>query len=218
MSHPFNWSLFESVPVVGIMRNFPDAQLQPVVAAYQAAGLSTLEITMNTPGATGIISRLREQWGDKMNIGAGTVLSDEDLEKALAAGAQFIVTPIVVKSVDRACKKLGIPVFPGAMTPTEIYKAWGYGATAVKVFPASRLSPGYLKDVLEPLNEVKLIPTGGVNPENFLEYMKMGAVGAGMASALWPKDIINSGNWDELRAFYDGIVNRYREFKNGQQQ
>ncbi len=214
MTTPFNRELFDKMPLIGIMRHFPEEHLQPVVTAFQAAGLTTLEITMNSPGAAASISSLREQWAGRMNIGAGTVLTRDDLEQALNAGAQFIVTPVLNRALIKACVKKDIPVFPGAMTPTEIYKAWKWGATAVKVFPAGKLGPGYLKDVLEPLNEVKLIPTGGVNPDNFIDFLKMGASGAGMASALFPKELIEAANWGELRNFYHGIVRKYLEHKN----
>jgi 2-dehydro-3-deoxyphosphogluconate aldolase/(4S)-4-hydroxy-2-oxoglutarate aldolase len=138
----------------------------------------------------------------------------KDLDKALDAGAQFIVAPVVRKQVIKACVKKGIPVFPGALSPTEIYQAWKWGATMVKVFPAGKMGPSYMKDVLEPLNEIGLIPTGGINPDNFIEFLKMGASGVGMASALFPKDVIASGNWDALRGFYESIAQQYLRFKN----
>ncbi len=218
MSYSFNQELFNALPIVGIMRNFPSAQLDAVVDAYQSAGLSTLEITMNSEGAAETIKSLREKWGDKMNIGAGTVLSKKDLEEAVEAGAQFIVTPVVNKTVIKECANRGLPVFPGAMTPTEIYRAWKLGATAVKVFPARGLGPGYIKDVLEPLNTVKLLPTGGVSPENFLDFMKAGASGVGMATALFPKEIIERKDWEGLRGFYAEIAGKYRDFQSGSRQ
>lgn len=214
MSQLFNQALFDALPIVGIMRNFPAAQLDAVVDAYQSAGLSTLEITMNSEGAADTIRGLREKWGEKMNIGAGTVLSKKDLKTALDAGAQFIVTPIVNKAVIKECAKQEVPVFPGAMTPTEIYQAWKWGATAVKVFPARALGPEYIKDVLEPLNRLKLLPTGGVSPENFVDFIKAGAAGVGMATALFPKEIIQKEDWDGLRGFYAEIAGRYHAFQS----
>ena len=216
MSKPFNQELFDALPIVGIMRHFPSTQLDAVLDAYQSAGLSTLEITMNSEGAADTIQSLREKWGDRMNIGAGTVLTKKDLRAALDAGAQFIVTPVLNKAVIKACVKRGIPVFPGAMTPTEIYQAWKWGATAVKVFPARGLGPTYVKDVLEPLNKVKLLPTGGVSPENFVEFLKAGAAGVGMATALFPKEIIERNDWEGLRGFYAEIVAKYQSFHSGQ--
>ena len=213
MSAHFNQKIFDALPIVGIMRHFPAAQLDAVVDAYQSAGLSTLEITMNSDGAVDTIRGLREKWGEKMNIGAGTVLNKKHLEAALDAGAQFIVTPVVNKAVIKACAESEVPVFPGAMTPTEIYQAWKWGATAVKVFPARALGPGYIKDVLEPLNKINLLPTGGVSPENFLDFMKAGAHGVGMATALFPKEIIAREDWEGLRGFYAEIAEKYRAFR-----
>jgi 2-dehydro-3-deoxyphosphogluconate aldolase/(4S)-4-hydroxy-2-oxoglutarate aldolase len=214
MTTPFNQELFNKMPIVGIMRNFPEQYLSGVVTAMTDAGLTTLEITMNSSSPGGTIRSLREQWGERMNIGAGTVITKKDLDAALDAGAQFIVTPILSKAVIKACVKRDIPVFPGAMTPTEIYQAWKWGATMVKVFPAGRLGPGYLKDVLEPLNSVKLVPTGGVNPDNFTEFLRMGASGVGMASALFPKDLIAADNKEALLSFYNNIAGQYTRFKN----
>lgn len=216
MSKKFNYELFNSIPVVGIMRNFPEAQLEPVVAAYIAAGLNTLEITMNSANPAQTIRSLKQAWGESLNVGAGTVCTIKDLEVALEAGAQFIVTPIVSKTVIKACVKEAIPIFPGAMTPTEIHKAWHWGATMIKIFPAGKLGPGYIKDVLEPLNEIKLLPTGGVSPDNFIEFLKMGASGVGMASALFPKDMIAEQRWDDLGRFYTGFVQQYHQYKNEQ--
>lgn len=218
MSTPFNQDLFDALPIVGIMRHFPSAQLDAVVDAYQSAGLSTLEITMNSDGAAETIKNLRDKWGERLNIGAGTVLSKKHLEAALDAGAQFIVTPVVNKKVIQTCAEKEVPVFPGAMTPTEIYQAWKWGAMAVKVFPARGLGPAYIKDVLEPLNKIKLLPTGGVSPENFVDFLKAGAAGVGMATALFPKEIIEKEDWEGLRGFYAEIAKRFQDFSGGKHQ
>ena len=214
MTEAFNKELFEKMPIIGIMRHFPEQQLGPVLQAFVSAGFTTLEITMNSDNATQTISSLKAEWGERLNIGAGTVCTMKDLDTALEAGAQFIVSPIVRKKIIRACVKKGIPVFPGALTPTEIYSAWNWGATMVKVFPAGRLGPGYIKDILEPLKDIKLIPTGGINPHNFIDYLTMGASGAGMASALFPKEMIVDGKWEELRSFYGHIVQQYAQYKS----
>lgn len=214
MKNTFNQELFNSMPVVGIMRNFPSQYLGPVVNEYQKAGFTTLEITMNSGNPTDVIRQLRDQWGDKMNIGAGTVCTKEDLERALEAGAQFIVTPITSKKVIKGCVKEGVPVFPGACTPTEIYKAWKWGATMVKVFPARLVGPAYIKDVIEPLDDVKLVPTGGVNKENFVDFLKAGAKGVGIATSLFPQDIISTERWDLLAEFYRDFVSKYQQYKN----
>jgi len=122
-----------------------------------------------------------------------------DLEAALAAGAQFIVTPILDEQIVQHCVQKNIPVFPGAYTPTEIYRAWSAGASAVKVFPAAQLGAKYIKDVLAPLNEIRLLPTGGVSLENIGDYFEAGAAGVGMGSSLLDKKLIEREDYDGLK-------------------
>jgi 2-dehydro-3-deoxyphosphogluconate aldolase / (4S)-4-hydroxy-2-oxoglutarate aldolase len=161
---------------------------------------------MNSAGATETIASLVKNYGDRLNIGAGTVCDLNDLDKALLAGAQFIVTPILDEEVIRACVAANIPVFPGAFTPTEILKAWKLGATMVKVFPASKLGPEFIKELLAPLNYLKLLPTGGINLQNFREYFNAGAQGVGIGSGLFPAELINNGRWEELKQLYEQVV------------
>jgi 2-dehydro-3-deoxyphosphogluconate aldolase/(4S)-4-hydroxy-2-oxoglutarate aldolase len=200
MSSQFSFDLFNQLPIVGIMRNFPHNQVQKVAELYHQSGLTCLEITMNSPGAAEIINSLTKQYSGKLNIGAGTVCSIHDLENALTANAQFIVTPVINEEVIKACVEQQIPIFPGAYTPTEIYKAWDLGATMVKIFPAT--TPQYIKEILGPLNQIKLIPTGGVGLDNLAEYLNAGAKGAGIGSHLFPKKIIEEGDWDTLTQIF----------------
>ena len=124
MNKTFSFDLFDQMPVVGIMRNIPDEYIEDIAGVYCRSGLTNLEITMNSPNAEQNISLLADLYGDKLNIGAGTVCSMTDLEKALNAKAQFIVTPIINEEVIKTCVTEKIPIFPGAYTPSEIYKAW----------------------------------------------------------------------------------------------
>lgn len=116
MSTPFNDTLFRSMPIVGILRFFPRAQVEQLVPAVMAGGLVNLEVTLNSPGAADLIRLTRDLLGDRGNVGAGTVTSMEGLKLALDAGASFIVTPVVLPEVIRACVDLGVPILPGAMT------------------------------------------------------------------------------------------------------
>jgi 2-dehydro-3-deoxyphosphogluconate aldolase/(4S)-4-hydroxy-2-oxoglutarate aldolase len=213
MNSSFSWEAFEKMPVVGILRNVPPQHMQKLAEVYHNAGLTTLEITMNSAGATDTISLLVKTFGDKLNIGAGTVCTMNDLDQALLAGAQFIVTPVLKKSIVKACVKNKVPVFPGAYTPTEIYKAWELGASMVKVFPAGQLGAGYIKEVLAPLNHIKLMPTGGINQENFTEFLKAGASGLGMGSHLVPRAMVEKEQWDQLREHLSGFVDKYQHFR-----
>jgi 2-dehydro-3-deoxyphosphogluconate aldolase/(4S)-4-hydroxy-2-oxoglutarate aldolase len=201
------------MPIVGILRNFPVDLMDSLAETYAKAGLTNLEITMNSAGVEETIAFLSQKFGDKLNIGAGTVCDTQDLEKALAAGAQFIVTPILDEEVIRECVRQQIPVFPGAYTPTEIYKAWKLGASMVKVFPASKLGPEYIKEVLAPLNTIKLMPTGGVTLDNCTDFLKAGAKGLGMGGQLFPKNLIEKQQWPQVKAVLEQFVLKVDAFR-----
>ncbi|SDF40389.1 2-dehydro-3-deoxyphosphogluconate aldolase / (4S)-4-hydroxy-2-oxoglutarate aldolase [Dyadobacter soli] len=198
----FSWELFNKAPLVGIIRNVSPEDVKRILPIYREAGLTTVEITMNTPGATDIIRYAAENEHYGLNIGAGTVCTKDDLDAALEAGAQFIVTPVLSKKVVKSCVKKGIPVFPGAYTPTEIFNAWSLGASMVKIYPATALGPGYIKDLKAPMNQLKLLPTGGVSLENMEAFLKAGANGLGIGGQLFDKKLIQDKNWDGLKAHF----------------
>jgi 2-dehydro-3-deoxyphosphogluconate aldolase/(4S)-4-hydroxy-2-oxoglutarate aldolase len=202
----FSWQEFSKVPVVGIIRNLSIDEIAKILPVYHAAGLTTIEITMNTPFAADIIHSAIKQYKGKLNVGAGTVCSVEDLKLALEAGAQFIVTPILNPEVVRLCVKSKIPVFPGAYTPTEIYQAWELGADMVKVYPATALGPDYIRDVKAPLNKIKLMPTGGISLGNIEAFMKAGADGLGIGGQLFDKQLIKNQDWDGLLEHFKQYV------------
>lgn len=212
MNQPFSKELFDKMPLVGILRGFPSDQMEKMSELYADAGLTTLEITMNTAGAADTIASLVQAVKGRLNVGAGTVCNLADLHRALDAGAQFIVSPIVDEDVINNCVSLGIPVFPGAYTPTEIYRCWSLGATMVKVFPASKLGPGYIKEVLAPLNHIQLLPTGGISLDNMEAFIKAGAKGFGIGSALVPKQLVEKEEWEALSQHFNQFVTRYKSF------
>ncbi|GGZ40125.1 2-dehydro-3-deoxy-phosphogluconate aldolase [Echinicola pacifica] len=185
----FSWEKFYEAPIIGIVRGMAPSLLTDITRVYSQSGLTTLEITMNSPSAAEMIHLLRQTFPD-LNIGAGTVCTMEDLDIAIDSGAQFIVTPIVDKAVIQQCVALKIPVFAGAFTPTEIHLAWSAGASAVKVFPATQLGTTYIRDILAPLNQIKLLPTGGVDASNIRSFFAAGAIGVGMGSSLFDKKLI----------------------------
>ena len=207
----FSWNAFHKAPIVGILRGLEAPVIYAIVDTYKKAGLTTIEITMNTPNATHIIEKLRANYPD-LNIGAGTVCSLEDFNSAVAAGAQFIVTPIVDTDVIKRSVDNEIPIFPGAYTPTEIYTAYKLGASAVKVFPATQLGPQYLKDVLAPLDQINLLPTGGVTKENIRTFFNVGAVGVGMGSSLMDKEHIADNNYKGLQDHFEKVLDEIQDF------
>lgn len=210
----FRWELFDIVPVVGILREVSTEDADAILPLFIESGFTTIEIPINSDNSASLISRLVQHFGDKLNIGAGTVMDMEDLHTALDAGAGFIVTPIVAEEVIQYCERERIPVFPGAFTPTEIAKAWKAGASMVKVFPADELGPGYIKALKAPLKEIKLLPTGGISINNAHEYFSAGAQGLGVSTGLFKTELIRNKDWTKLREhlslFYQAIQNRPR--------
>lgn len=202
----FSWSKFQSVPIVGIMRNIAMQDVVQILPRYLEAGFNTIEIAMNTPDAEGIIRNSLAQYPGQLNIGAGTVCNASDLDKALLAGAQFIVTPVMDEQIINTCVKERVPVFSGAYTPSEIYKAWNLGASMVKVFPASTLGPAYLKELRGPLGEIKLMPTGGITIDNCVEFFRAGAAGLGIGSQLFVERSISDKNWDVLTDHFKKFI------------
>jgi 2-dehydro-3-deoxyphosphogluconate aldolase / (4S)-4-hydroxy-2-oxoglutarate aldolase len=209
MNQPFSWDLFDRMPVIGIMRNIATEPAMELANLFQEAGLGTLEITMNSPGATNIISSLSRSMHGKLNIGAGTVCTLKDLDEAIDAGAQFIVTPILNREVIEKCVALGLPIFPGAYTPSEIYTAWSLGATMVKVFPATQLGPTYIKEVLAPLQQVKLMPTGGITLDNFISFFAAGAKAVAIGSSLFPPKLIAAEEWPSIKELFESYIQKY---------
>ena len=202
------WQRFRQMPLVGICRNLALSDLLHILPIYKAAGLQNIEITMNTPGAAGIIKTLVKEFGSAINIGAGTVCSEGDLDLALIAGATFIVTPIVNEKVIRGCRSAETPVFAGAFTPTEIFKAWSYGADVVKLFPSSAISMGFFRDLRGPFPQIPLLPTGGVNLDNCVEFIGYGAAGVGIGSNLFPKAMLATGNRVALQKHFEAYAAR----------
>ena len=204
----FSWNGFSKVPIVGIIRNLSFDTIEKILPIYLSAGLTTIEITMNTQAAEEIIRFAADKYKGQLNVGAGTVCNTDELDMAIRAGSQFIVTPILDPVVVRTCVSKNIPVFPGAYTPTEIYQAWKLGASMVKVYPATSLGPEYIKDVKAPLNKIKLIPTGGINLDNIQTFIKAGADGLGIGSQLFDKTLIKDENWKGLELHFKQYVSK----------
>lgn len=198
MTKEFNYELFNSIPIIGIMRGFTYTEVMSLLPQFLESGLGNIEITLNSPDALQSIKKAREIYGEFLNIGAGTVCNVEGLELAIEAGATFIVTPIVEESVITTCKKRNIPIFPGAMTPTEIYKAWTLGATMVKLFPAGTLKADFLQSLKGPLEHVKIMATGGIGLMEMERYWLAGADGFGIGSPLFPQDLVGSKDTQAL--------------------
>ena len=181
-------AVFKKKPILGILRGAASDLIEPLVETVIKAGLETLEITMNTAGAAELIRRTKRIASGRLSLGAGTVLSIKDLKLALKNGATFIVTPVLIKEVVEFCVKNKIPVFPGALTPEEIYRAWDTGATMVKVFPAKFFGPEYFSEIKGPFNNIQLLACSGVTAENMQDYFAAGASAVSFGESVFRKD------------------------------
>lgn len=189
----------ERAGIVAVIRIKEPHKLRAVVDALAEGGIRALEVTMTVPGAVELIRELAPTLPGGFIFGAGTVVDAETVARVVDAGAQFIVSPVFRPAVIEACHARDVPVMPGCFTPTEILDAWDRGADVIKVFPATALGPGYLKDVRAPLPQVKLMPTGGVTVENAGDWIKAGAVAVGVGSSLLDTAAIAAGNFAVVR-------------------
>ncbi len=171
----FNLRRLKESPVLGIIRGAPKDSIKGVMDACVAGGLRFVELTLNTENALSLIESASQQFSEDLCVGAGTVLSLTDVKLAVNAGAQFIVAPTLNIDVATYCVENEIAYFPGALTPTEIEKAWSAGAMMVKIFPASQMGTSYFNTVRGPFNELLLMAVGGVDSSNAVEYLKAGA-------------------------------------------
>ena len=174
-----------AIGLVPVLRATSAKEAITIADAILAGGVTVLEVTMTVPGAIQVMQQLADHHGEKLLIGAGTVLDAETARSCLLAGAQFIVSPALDVRTIELCRRYSAPVMPGALTPTEIVTAWQAGADLVKVFPCSAVGGAkYLKALQAPLPQIPLIPTGGVSLSTAAEFLAAGAFALGVGSDL----------------------------------
>ena len=182
------------VGLVPVLRADSEEEALEIAYALEAGGVTVLEVTMTVPGAVDAIRRLANEAGDRILVGAGTVLDPETARACMLAGAQFIVSPSLNVKTIEICRRYSIAVFPGGLTPTEIVTAWEAGADAVKVFPCSAVGGAkYLKAIKAPLPQIELIPTGGVSLATAAEFLEAGAIALGVGGDLVDNKAIRAG-------------------------
>jgi 2-dehydro-3-deoxyphosphogluconate aldolase/(4S)-4-hydroxy-2-oxoglutarate aldolase len=191
--------------IVAIIRLPSADDLLPAAEAIRDGGVTAVEFTLTTPGALQALARARLRLGREIRLGVVTVLAAEAARDSIRAGAEFLTAPNLNPEVVRAGREAGVPVIPGAFTPTEIVQAWDLGASLVKVFPAGPAGPRYIKDLRGPLPHIPLVPTGGVSLENAGAFILAGAAALGVGGELVSTDLL------ERRAFRE-ITARAREF------
>lgn len=205
----------KSSGLVAVIRTPRTEQVAPVCEALLAGGISSLEITLTVPNALEAIQAVARQMGEQALIGAGTVLNAELCRAAIVAGAQFVVSPITRLEIIGAAHASDKPVMIGAYTPTEAQTAHEAGADFIKIFPADKLGPGYIKNIRAPLPHLQIVPTGGVDLQTAPEFLKAGCVALGVGSSLLSAEILKSGNWPELTRLAGDYVNLVRQVRGG---
>jgi 2-dehydro-3-deoxyphosphogluconate aldolase/(4S)-4-hydroxy-2-oxoglutarate aldolase len=194
------------VGIIPVVRAQSADEAMKAIDAIREGGISLLEITMTVPGAIAVIEEVSTRYGAEALVGAGTVLDGETARACILAGAQFIVSPSLDLETIAVCRRYGIAVMPGALTPTEIVQAWSAGADFVKVFPAGAMGgASYIKSLKAPLPQIELVPTGGVSLKTAADFIKAGASALGVGA-----DLV------DVKAIRDGqqslITERAREF------
>ena len=196
---------------MGILRGIKLEDVGPLVEASVSAGLETIEVTMNTPGAADIIRKMIEASGGRLTIGAGTVLSLEDLDEALSGGASFIVMPVCNEEIVGVCKEKKVPVFPGALTPQEVVRAWELGVSMVKVFPSSLFGPKYFKELKAPLDKIEIMAVGGVRLDNISEYFLSGASAVAFGASVFKKELLDKKDFKAIETTIRSYVEEVKK-------
>ncbi|MFA5231163.1 MAG: bifunctional 4-hydroxy-2-oxoglutarate aldolase/2-dehydro-3-deoxy-phosphogluconate aldolase [Candidatus Omnitrophota bacterium] len=204
-------AVFKKKPILGILRGIEADILEPLLETVISAGLETLEITMNTEDAPELIRRAKDICGSRLDLGAGTVLSMQDLKTATQSGAGFIVMPVLIQDIVEYCVKNKIPVFPGAFTPGEVYKAYEAGATMVKVFPAKFFGPEYFRELKGPFNNIELLACSGVTPDNLKDYFASGASAVSFGSSVFRKDWLEKKDFKSINHAVKRFIDTWNE-------
>jgi 2-dehydro-3-deoxyphosphogluconate aldolase/(4S)-4-hydroxy-2-oxoglutarate aldolase len=196
--------------VVAILRFDRSEPLIDVAEALLAGGVQAIEITFTVPNAPKVLEQVANKLGDRILLGAGTVLDTETARIALLAGARYLVTPTLRREVIEMCHRYDRLVMPGALTPTEVLTAWEWGADVVKLFPSEITGPRYLKALRGPLPQVRLMPTGGVSAENVGEYIRAGACAVGVGGTLVDPKLVAAGDFSQISARAKNLLEAVR--------
>jgi 2-dehydro-3-deoxyphosphogluconate aldolase/(4S)-4-hydroxy-2-oxoglutarate aldolase len=199
--------------IVAVVRAPSGELLADVAGALLAGGIEVMEITFTVPKAQRVLEQVADRLGDKILLGAGTVLDSETARVALLSGARFIVAPTVNLDVIRLCQRYDKLVMPGAFSPTEVLTAWETGADIVKIFPSEITGPAYLKALHGPLPQVRLMPTGGVNLQTAAEFLKCGACALGIGGSLVEPQAVASGDLGRIESLARQYVQIVRDFR-----
>lgn len=194
----------EKNKIIVILRGYTQEQIIKTVEAMENGGIKLVEVTFDQTGkisdkeTASNIRAIKEHFDGKIRVGAGTVMTEEQVELAYQAGAEYIISPDSYEPVIRKTRELGMVSMPGALTPTEAANAHRWGADFVKIFPNSEMKISYLKALMAPLSHIKFLAVGGVNLENFKDYISAGAKGVGMATNIADRKAILAGDYNKI--------------------
>ncbi|MEH7224712.1 bifunctional 4-hydroxy-2-oxoglutarate aldolase/2-dehydro-3-deoxy-phosphogluconate aldolase [Bacillus sp. JJ1566] len=204
--------------VVAVVRKVSREKVLQVVSSLIAGGITGIEITIDSEDALGAIREVKDTFGEKAVIGAGTVLDSQSAEMAIEAGAEFIFAPTLKRETIEVTKGYKKIVIPGVFTPTEILQAYEWGADIVKVFPASTLGADFIRQIRGPLGQIPMMPTGGITLKNTKDFITAGSVAVGVGGSLVRKDFIDTEEWGALTTLAQLFVQKVKEArieKNG---
>jgi 2-dehydro-3-deoxyphosphogluconate aldolase/(4S)-4-hydroxy-2-oxoglutarate aldolase len=188
----------EEVGVLAVLRGPSEELTLKMVDALIKGGVIGIEITYSTPNAAQVVKSLNQEFGDQIVLGMGTLTKPEQVEEALGAGATFLVSPHTSDELGKEMAASGAPVMMGALTPSEVMKAYGLGSDVVKIFPGSLGGPKYMKSLKGPFTDIPMMPTGGVSDSNLVDWFKAGAFAVGAGSNLCPKELALSGEFGKI--------------------
>lgn len=201
-------------PLLAIMRNVPDEILLDYAGAIVNGGVKFFEVAMNTAGACEQISRLKSRFGNEVMIGAGTVITNERVKAAIDAGAEFLLSPATNEDVLAYCEREGIPMLPGALTPTDVSICVRHGFHTIKLFPAADMPLAYVKHLKGPFDGTEYVAIGGVDRNNMLDFINSGCIGVGLGSNILPKAAVAERDWRSATEYVEGLLRIINEAKS----
>ncbi|HEU0008438.1 MAG TPA: bifunctional 4-hydroxy-2-oxoglutarate aldolase/2-dehydro-3-deoxy-phosphogluconate aldolase [Verrucomicrobiae bacterium] len=204
-------SLLTDPGIIAVVRTPQAAQVLPIAEALLAGGVVAVEVTLTVPGALDAIRQVSGTLGSRALVGAGTVLDAKSCRAAIEAGAEFIVSPITRIEIVAAAHAADRPVMLGAYTPTEAQAAHEAGADFIKLFPADKLGPAYVRALRAPLPHLKIVPTGGVDLNSAAEFLRAGCVALGLGGSLLTPEILRAQDWPALSRLGAEFVRIVRE-------
>lgn len=199
-------SAIKKYKICAIIRGAEAEKAVKIAQSLFDGGIKLIEVTFNTDKAIEMIEAIKRTMGDKMYVGAGTVLDQETAILAINAGAEFVLSPSISEGMIKVCNRYGKVAIPGIMTPSEAVRAMELGADILKLFPAGELGPGYLKSIRSPLNHIEFIAVGGINLDNAKSFVKSGAIGLGIGGSLVDNSLVINSNFTELEKRANSFV------------